>query len=87
MNPIDHFKNWLKIPIQPANQFKSIIPLCGSQSTIDDNESRELLRVSYQYQNDVNDTRQVKDVVKFRFWNLSKGIIDYLVWLWLKVIS
>lgn len=73
---MDQLKNWLKIPIHPVNQFKSINPLCGSQSTTDNNDS-QLLRVSYHYQNDVNDTGQVKDAINFRFWNLSKGNLSF----------
>lgn len=72
MNPMHNFKNWLNMPLQPTNQFQSIAPLCASQS-IDDNVSDEILRVSYQYRSDVNDTGQVRNAVKFRFWNLSKG--------------
>lgn len=72
MSPMNHLKNWINLPVQQANQFKTIVPLCTSQSAADE-ESNEILRVSYQYQTDINDTGQAKDAAKFRFWNLSKG--------------
>lgn len=64
------------MPVQQANQFKSIDPLCAST---DANESHENLRISYRYRTDINDTGQVKAAVKFRFWNLSKGSLLFAV--------
>lgn len=71
-NPMNHFKNWLDAP---TNQFKSIVPLCGSHCTTTvESESTDLPHISYQYQTNINDTGQIKDAVNFRFWNLSKGM-------------